>query len=985
MKRCLLYTKHFTITALALMLSWVSYAQLHKVSGTVVGNDGNPLIGATVIIDGTPQGVTTDIDGNYSISTSPNATLRFEYIGFETITEPVEGRTMINVTLKEKATGLDEVLVIGYAVGNRRSVSGAVERVTAEEMNTGYISSPIDAIRGKVPGLVISQSGGELGTPTMRIRGTSSLSGGSDPLVIIDGVFGNLNMLYELSSQDIDEVTVLKDASETAQYGSRGAAGVIVVTTKKGKEGIARINYNGQFGVSQTFKNIQMLDASSFRNLMSTEFSGAGMDLGESTNWFNWVQNDFVFQNNHNLSLTQGNEKANMRASVGVNQRNGLVRGTNYDTYNFRVNATQMGLKNKLRLEFSAQGTYRESDSKPNVWSSALVYNPTFPSWRNPSTGMWDVDPAAQSMTTHPGELMDTEMETTHTRLTTTGRATYNIIDGLSVGAFGSFKVFNSLYKTYYRNDVTNYAGVRGQANIQNSNSNEWLASVQMNYIKEIGKHSINALGLVEAQSYYIFDNAVTVQGFDTNYFKWNNLQAGSTLDWGNATSNADKNSILSYMLRFNYMYDNKYVITLNARADGSSKLGANHKWGFFPSASAAWVISNESFMKDQTLFSTLKLRAGYGVTGNQNAISPLNSLQLMAPSGLSEYNSKPVVTYAITSNSNPDLQWETKYTFDVGLDISMLKGRLRATADYYRSYTKDMLYTYAVSVPPFTYTTLLANLGEMTNNGFELSVSADVIKSKDWKLTLAGNVAYNKNKLISLEGTYRGEEFTTAKWINVTSQGGAGMVGNTGVTYMAQGYPVGIFRLPVHDGFDEDSQGHLTYKFKDLDGSGSIDLGDDGDRAIVGQVVPKVNASLSIRLNYKKFDLAVQMNGAFRHHIYNFSSMALSNLNNFPLYNVMAEAPQRNIYDIKHTTYWLERGDYVHIEYITLGYNVLTRNAGLISDIRLALSCNNVATFTGYTGLTPLINSANFTSGIDARNVTPLQRTFTLMLQVNF
>jgi hypothetical protein len=210
-------------------------------------------------------------------------------------------------------------------------------------------------------------------------------------------------------------------------------------------------------------------------------------------------------------------------------------------------------------------------------------------------------------------------------------------------------------------------------------------------------------------------------------------------------------------------------------------------------------------------------------------------------------------------------------------------------------------------------------------------------------------------------------------------------MVGNTGVTYMAQGYPVGIFRLPVHDGFDEDSQGHLTYKFKDLDGSGSVDLGDDGDRAIVGQVVPKVNASLSIRLNYKKFDLAVQMNGAFGHHIYNFSSMALSNLNNFPLYNVMAEAPQRNIYDIKHTTYWLERGDNVHIEYITLGYNVLTRNAGLISDIRLALSCNNVATFTGYTGLTPLINSANFTSGIDARNVTPLQRTFTLMLQVNF
>lgn len=985
MKRCTVYSKYIIVTALTLLLSVGSYAQSFKITGTVTGNDGLPVIGATIFIDGTTQGVTTDLNGKYSISTSPDAVLRFEYIGFETIKEAVQNRNIIDVIMQEKATGLDEVLVIGYAIGNKRSVSGSVERVTAEQLNTGYLASPIDAIRGKVPGLVISQSGGALGTPTMRIRGTSSLSGGSDPLVIIDGVFSNLTMLYELSSQDIEEITVLKDASETAQYGSRGAAGVIVITTKKGKEGVATVNYYGQFGVSQTFKSIDMLDANEFRTLMNTEFSGAGIDLGENTNWFDWVQNDFVFQNNHNLSLTQGSKNASMRASVGINQRNGLIRGTDYNTYNFRFNATQWAMKRKLKLELNAEGTYRESDSKPNVWSSALVYNPTFPSWRNTTTGMWDVDPAAQSMTTHPGELMDTEMKTNHLRITATGRATYTIVDGLSVSAFGSFKLNNSLMKTYYPNNVTNYAGVRGQATVNNGDDKEWLGSVQMNYVKEIGKHSINALALVEAQSFYTFDNAIVVQGFDTNYFKWNNLEAGATIDWGNATSNADKNTILSYMLRLNYMYDNKYVFTLNARTDGSSKLGANHKWGFFPSASAAWVVSNESFMKDQTLFSTLKLRAGYGVTGNQSAISPLNSLNLMAPSGLSEYNSQPVVTYAIISNSNPDLQWETKYTFDIGVDVTMLKGRLRFTADYYRSHTKDMLYTYSVSVPPFTYSTLLANLGEMTNNGFELSISGDVIKKHDWGLTIQGNVAHNKNKLISLEGTYDGEAFTTAKWINVTSQGGAGMVGNTGVTYMAEGYPVGIFRLPVHDGFEVDDQGHLTYKFKDLDDSGSIDLGDDGDRAIVGQVVPKFNASLGFRLFYKKFDLSAQLNGAFGHYIYNFSSMALSNLNNFPLYNVISSAPESNIYDIKHTTYWLERGDYVHIEYITLGYNILSKGKGLVSDIRLALSCNNVATITGYSGLTPLINSADFTNGIDARNVTPLQRTFTLMLQVNF
>lgn len=977
----------FKISAVIIFFSlqFSAFAQQNIVTGKVMGSDGLPLIGATVVVKGTSQGVITDVEGNYSIQANNNAELEFAYIGYVSLTEKVNNRKVIDVILQEDVQELEEILVVGYVVGNKRSVSGAVQRVTSDDMNMGYISSPIDAIRGKVSGLLISQNAGELGIPTLRIRGTSSLSGGSDPLVIIDGVFANLEMMYELSAQDIEEMTVLKDASETAQYGSRGAAGVIVITTKKGSDGRSSIDYTGQFGVSYAFKQIEMLDSDSFRNLKNNKFSGAGLDLEANTNWFDWVQNKYVMQNNHNLSLTRGGTSGSVRTSLGVNQRTGLVRGTNYDTYNFRVNGSQNALKNKLKFEYSLQTNYNINKSIPNVWSSALVYNPTFPSERNEITGMWDVDPAAQSMTTHPGEIMDTNSESSTSRITATGRATYNIIDGLSLSAFGSFDLLNSIRKNYYRNDVTNYAGVRGEARINNRNGQDWLSSVQLNYMKDFGVHSINALALIEAQSSYYFTNGVTVRGFDTNYFMWNNLRAGSTINWGDAISEANKNTILSYMSRFNYMYDNKYVITLNARTDGSSKLGANHKWGFFPSASAAWVVSNEGFMSDQTFISTLKLRAGYGVTGNQNAISPLNSLELMSPSGLSEYNSQTVVTYAVTSNSNPDLKWETKYTFDTGIDLSIFGGRVRTSIDYYRSHTKDMLYTYAVSVPPFTYPTLLANLGEITNHGFEFLINSDVIKRKDFNLSLTGNLAYNKNKLISLEGTYRGEEFTTPEWINVSSQGGAGMVGNTGVTYMSQGHPVGIFRLPVHDGFDEDENGHLTYRFKDLDNSGSIDLGDNGDREILGQVVPKVNASLGGRLRYKRLDISTQINGAFGHKIYNFTNMSLNNLNNFPLYNVIKDAPSNNIYDIKHTSFWLENGDYAHIEYISLGYNFPTKANSPITKAYIALSCNNVATITGYTGLTPLINSANFNSGIDARNVTPLQRTFTLMLQFSF
>ena len=978
------FLKKLLFAAAASLLTVSMFAQNIQVSGTVTDEGGFPVIGASVMIPGTTTGVVTDIDGKYTLSVDSDATLEISSIGYNKETVKVGGRTVINVVLSEDKQLLEDVVVVGYAVGNKRSISGAIERVTAEDMNTGYVASAIDAIRGKVPGLVISSSGGSLDSPTVRLRGTTSLSGGSDPLVIIDGSFSSLEELDEIASQDIEEISVLKDASESAQYGSRGAAGVIVVTTKRGEQGKAAISYQGQFGISTAYKQLEMLSAEEWRDLNNRKFNGSGDDLGANTNWFTWVQNPLVTQNNHNLSLTQGTTKGNIRASIGFNQRNGLIRGTGNNTYNMRLNASQKAFNNKLNLELNLAGTYREGKSKPGVWSSALVYNPTYPSERNPETGMWDIVQAAKSMTTHPGELMDTQMENNSVRATASGRATYTIIDGLNLSAFGSFGYRTFKNYSYYPNDVTNYQGVRGEATIRNYDTRDLLGNLQLSYVKEVGKHSINALALVEAQSSYTFNNSSTVQGFDTNYFKWYNLEAASTINWGDVTSQATKSTILSYMGRLNYMYDDRYVVTVNLRADGSSKLGANHKWGFFPSASAAWIISNESFMKNQDVVSNLKLRVGYGVTGNQSGISPLRSLNLMAPSGISQYNGTNVVTFATTANANPDLKWETKHTFDVGLDFGFWGGRLYGTLDYYRSTTKDMLYTYAVSVPPFEYSTLLANLGEMQNNGFEFSIGGEVISTRDLGLSLSASFAHNENTLVSLEGTYQGEEFTTAEWIAVSSAGGAGMVGNNNVTYMAEGYPVGIFRLPVHDGFEVDENGHKTYKMKDLDNSGGIDVGDSGDREILGQVVPKLTANFNARLRWKQFDAEMQINGAFGHHIYNFTGMYMNSLSQFPLYNVLKTAEDLNIYDLQNTSYWLERGDYAHIEYITVGYTIPLKSKAL-QNLRVALSCNNIATITGYSGLTPLINSANYSSGVDARNITPLQRTFTLHLSLRF
>jgi hypothetical protein len=467
---------------------------------------------------------------------------------------------------------------------------------------------------------------------------------------------------------------------------------------------------------------------------------------------------------------------------------------------------------------------------------------------------------------------------------------------------------------------------------------------------------------------------------------------------WGNNTSNFTEYTISSYMLRANYMYNDRYIATVNVRTDGSSKLGANHKWGWFPSASLAWVVSNEEFLKGHPSIDNLKIRASYGVTGNQDAIDAYNSLSLYEPNGVSTVGGSNVTNYAITSNSNPDLQWETKKTFDVGVDLSMFGGRLNFTGDWYTSKTSKLLYEYTVPVPPFVYTTLLANMGEMTNTGLELAVRGDIVKTSDFTFNAGLNWTYQKNKLNSLSGTYNGQALTTSEHIAIANINAAGLTQNTGVSYLIEGQPIGVFYLPHCTGFTEDGQ----YILEDLDGDGNVDTGDSGDRQVCGQAIPKMYLGADLNFKYKSWDLTMQFNGAFGHKIYNGTSMTYSNYNNFPTYNLLAGASKLNngngIRDIQISDYWLEKGDYVNFEYITLGYNISKKqlHSKCIENIRIALSCNNVCTFTGYSGLTPMINSSSTvrqsegtttygTLGVDDKRIYPLTRTFSLSVGIKF
>ena len=961
---------------LGLFLSVGAYAQNITVKGTVTDATGEPVIGANVLEKGTTNGVITDIDGNFQLQTSRGAILQVSFVGF--LTAEVKAAPNVNVILQEDSQLLSDVVVIGYATGSQRTISGAVQKVGREEMNAGVVVNPLAAIKGKIAGVNIQKTGGDpTAAPAIRVRGTTSLTGGNDPLVIIDGVFGDLNMLNAISPADIENFTVLKDASETAQYGSRGASGVIVVTTIKGKNGVKSLSYDGSFGIETVYKNLDMLSASQYR-AAAQNLGISILDKGYDTNFIEEMQQSGYTQN-HRLSFSNGNEDSNYRASIGVIDQKGIIKNNTMRNYTAKIDAMQNMFNNKLKLEFGMFGSLKENryvNDYQKTFYSAASYNPTFPNVKNPETGMWDENANANEVHNPLGRL-DIDDRETNAFINANARITYSITDDLKLSAFGSYTYNVKENKKYIPTSIKAGLSNRGEAYRGDNKSQSMLANMMLTYKKAFGKHYINALALAEVQRVTNTGFGATVNGFSSDDFLYNNLQAGAVLKWGNNTSYYNNPSLASFMGRVNYSYADKYIVTVNARTDGSSKVGANNKWAFFPSASLAWVLSEEEFMKDIDIISNLKIRAGYGLAGNQDAISSYMSLPLMSPNGTTTVNGLPVVTMGVTRNYNPDLKWEVKKTFDVGFDLGMFDERLTLGFDYYNSKTTDLLYNYDVKVPPFTYPTLLANMGAMRNTGIEISLGGTPLKTKDMELNINANIAFQQNKLLSLNGTYMGEAMTAKEFIGGYNQ----------IIYQMVGQPVGVFYLPKCDGLVDNGFGDYTYHIQDIDGVEGVDLADGKDRYIAGQAMPKALLGANVSFRYKQFDIQVQMNGAFGHKIYNGTSLSYMNMNQFPTYNVMQGAPEKNIKDQTVTDYWLEKGDYLHFDYVTLGWNLNTKNMKAIKSLRVTFSVNNLATITGYSGLSPLINSTTVGGdlGVDDKRFYPLSRTYSLGLSVNF
>jgi TonB-linked SusC/RagA family outer membrane protein len=973
---------------IGLFLSMGVFAQQITVKGSVKDVKGEPIIGANITAKGTTTGTISDIDGNFALQVSKGSTLVIKFIGYKTVTEIVNSST-IHVVMEEDAVLVSDVVVVGYAIGSKRTLSGAVQKVERKDMNTGVIANPLAAMKGKVAGVNIQTVGGDpTSSPSIRVRGTTSLTGGNDPLVIIDGVFGDLNMLNAISPSDIESFTVLKDASETAQYGSRGASGVIVVTTMKGKFGTKTLSYDGSFGVESVYKNLKMLSADQYRSVAQQLKLGI-TDMGGNTNFMDEMERGGYTQT-HRLSFGGGNNDSNYRVSLGLIDQQGIIKNNDMRNYTAKFDAAQNFFNNKVKFEFGMFGSYKQNhyvNDYQKTFYSAASFNPTYPNHVN-SSGSWDENANANEVQNPLGRLDINDREN-NAYINTNARITWSIIDGLKLSAFGSYTYNVKENMKYIPTTIKAGLTNRGEAYRGDNKAQSMLANLMLTYKKDVNKHHIDLLGLSEIQKVINTGFGSTVNGFATDAFSYNNLKAGAVLNWGGTTSYYNSPKLASFMGRINYVYDDKYIATINARTDGSSKVGKNNKWGFFPSASLAWVINKEGFMSDIKAINNLKVRAGYGLTGNQDAIDSYTSMMLVSPYKTTSFNGTSYVTTNIARNANPDLKWEVKKTFDAGIDLGLFNNRITLTADYYYSKTTDMLYNYSVSVPPFAYNTLLANLGSMSNTGVELALGLTPIKNKDMELNINTNLAFQKNKLLSLEGTYNyngsAEALTTSQYMSLSSMNGAGFIGGyNNVVYQMVGQPVGVFYLPKCNGLVDNGFGDKSYNVVDLNGNG-VSLADGQDRYVAGQAFPKLLLGANISFRYKAFDIAVQMNGAFGQKIYNGTSLTYMNMSQFPTYNVMEAAPERNIKDQTVTDYWLEKGDYLHFDYVTLGWNIPVKKA--INSLRVTFSVNNLATITNYSGLSPMINNNTVGSdlGMDDKRFYPLSRTFSLGLSVNF
>ena len=862
-------------------------------------------------------------------------------------------------------------------------IVGSMAKIGKKQMNKGLVNSAINALSGQAVGVNVVTNGQDRMAmlTSVRVRGTTSLTGGNDPLVLIDGVSSDLSTLSTIYPADIESFTILKNASETSKYGSRGASGVIEVKTKRGNGSKFQIYYDGTAGFDVVYKRLRMLNATEY--VSAAKALGLDyVDKGYDTNF----QKEIVrtgFVNSHHVAFSGGSEKSNYRASLGYVRGQTVIKNKDYNNFVAKLDISQLAFDERLKIDFGAFGSSQQDEKIFDIQAlsySIAAMNPTLP-FHKTGNGWLRNGNASQIGPTEPllFERNDEKNLTFNSHLQLSLQLTHN----LQLAALGSY----SYTSTENGRFAPTWVWAQGLAYRGERKTEDMLGNISLDWKYRWGINNLSATILAEYQKKKIAAFWTQVKGLTNNYFGYDNLGAASDRPYGGTGSSYADPSLASFMGTLTYTLLDRYTLNLTTRADGSSMVGKDHTWGIFPSISATWDMKKESFLRNNKSISLLNLRTGYGRSGNLGGISSYLTLRQYIPVGLISYNGTPTVTMGTLRNSNPDLRWETRSTFNIGTDLGLFNNRLLLTAEYYYSKTTDMLYEYDVPVPTFAFDKLLANIGSMSNSGFELGIGVVPISKKDMELNVNVNMAWQKNKLLSLNGKHNGRQMTASDITPIGGMNGAGFHGGyNDIIYQIVGQPLGVFYLPHCKGIVDNGHGHNKYDIADLNNDNVIDLSDHGDRYIAGQATPKMTLGSNISFRYKAFDISLQMNGAFGHKIFNGTTLSFLNMSNFPDYNVLAEAPARNIVDQNVTDYWLEKGDYLNFDYLTIGWNTPIKNK-YISSLRVSFSINNLATITSYSGLTPIINSyvVDNTLGIDDKRTYPPYRTYSIGVSIKF
>lgn len=857
-------------------------------------------------------------------------------------------------------------------------------KIVGNHSNKGAANNALDVLSGQAAGVNVTSNGLDRMAMlnSVRVRGTTSIIGGNDPLVLIDGVTSDVLTLSTIYPADIESFRILKNAAETAMYGSRGASGVIEVKTKKGTGRGFQISYEGNVGFERMYKHLNMLNAEEY--VATAKALGVFCNNGgfNTDNYKVITRTGMV--NNHYLAFSGGTPQSNYRASFGVMDHNTIIKKMDYNVFVAKVDVTQKAFNDRLTGDFGVFGSsFKNHDifDTQMLFYSAACQNPTFPAGTD-EHGNWLKNESATHVNP-PGIVLDEKNDSRDLNFDAHIKLSYDFNPNWRISTFASY-----LYGST-ENGMFCPTWVWAQGNVYRGEfkKEEWLGNVALSFNKQIGIHRISAEASSEYRKLTKTAFWMYAKGIPTNDFGYNNLGATAVRPYGGTESTYEDQSLASVMGSVTYSLLDRYLLSVNARGDGSSMVGDDNTWGFFPSVSFTWDMKKENFLANVKPLSMLKLRTGLGQAGNLGGISAYTTMNTVRQTGIVPVKSSPTVTLGMVRNNNPDLRWETKTTFNIGADFGFFANRIMLTAEYYYSKTSDMLYAYEVPVPPFAYNTLLANIGSMSNRGLELGLSVQPISKKDMELNINMNLSFQSNKLISLSGDYKGMSMTAANVTAIGSLDGAGQNGgDNNVVYQIVGQPLGVFYLPHCKGLVKNENGSYFYDIEDLDHNGKVDLSDGGDRYIAGQATPKVTLGSNISFRYKDIYVALQMNGAFGHKIFNGTGLAYTSMACFPDYNVLKDAPKKNIVDQRVSDYWLEKGDYLNFEHLTLGYNVPLKSK-FVRSLRVSCNISNLGTITGYRGLTPMINSyvVNSTMGIDDKRNYPLYRTYSLGLSVQF